>query len=61
MEIAILITAGIFALVILYFNLRRLVDAARGSSPKSSCNCGNCSESCAIREVPDKSDGPRKE
>jgi len=58
-EAAILIAAGIFALVILYFKVKRLVDTVKGDPVKSSCDCGdcgNCSNSCAIREIPKTAD-----
>lgn len=56
METVLLIAAGVFSLVILYFNARRLVGTARGDSTKSACNCGNCSSSCAVREIPNTDD-----
>ena len=54
METAILIAAGIFALIIIYFKARRLVYTVKGDHAKSSCSCGNCvncSGSCTIREI----------
>ncbi len=56
METVILIAAGIFALGILYFKAKRLVDTIEGDPVKSSCKCGNCSNSCAIREIPNTAD-----
>lgn len=58
MENIILIAAGVFALVIIYFKARRLVDTVRGDPVKNSCGCGNCSNSCAIREIPNTDDDP---
>jgi len=58
MEVVILIAAGIFTLVILYFQAKRLVNTVKGDPVKSSCNCCNCSNSCAIREIPNTADDP---
>ncbi|HAG10112.1 MAG TPA: hypothetical protein DCK76_01680 [Desulfotomaculum sp.] len=51
METFILLAAGIFALIILYFRIKRLVDTVKCDLVKSSCNCGSCSNSCATREI----------
>ncbi|OPY57609.1 MAG: hypothetical protein A4E55_01536 [Pelotomaculum sp. PtaU1.Bin035] len=58
MEAVILLAAGILAPVILYFKARRLVGMVKGDYVKSSCDCGNCSNSCAIREIPNTSGDP---
>jgi heterodisulfide reductase subunit C len=59
METIILIAAGILALVILFFKARRLFDTVKGSG-QSPCDCGNCSSSCAMREIPDLPDDAQK-